>query len=103
VAAIGKRKSLKYKFDEAVTIRLGGDVLSGRVREISHDEMFIEIANLLCIGAAFSAQLVAQKPILLECVVRWVEPRRGMGVRIVAPGAEGRKRFAALLDRLSRG
>ena len=100
---IGRRKSLKYKFDGALAIRWGGAVLSGRVREIGPDGMFIEIANPLCIGAAFSAQLVAQKPMLFECVVRWVEPSRGMGVSIVAPGAEGRKRFAAFLDTLDRG
>ena len=62
VVMIGRRKSLKYKFDGALAIRWGGAVLSGRVREIGPDGMFIEIANPLCIGAAFSAQLVAQKP-----------------------------------------
>ena len=65
--------------------------------------MFIEMPNPLWIGAAFSAQLVAEKPMLFNCVVRWVEPRSGMGVSIVAPGEESRKRFAAFLDRLSRG
>jgi hypothetical protein len=65
--------------------------------------MFVEIANSLWIGAAFSAQLMAEKPMLFNCVVRWVEPRRGMGVSIVAPGEEGRKRFAAFVNRLSGG
>ena len=76
---------------------------SGRIREIGADGMFIEIANPLWSGAAFSAQLVAEKPMLFDCVVRWVEPRSGMGVGIVAPGEEGRKRVAAFLDRLSGG
>jgi hypothetical protein len=103
VVTIERRKSLRYKFDGALAIRWGGGVLSGRVREIGADGIFVEIANPLWIGAAFSAQLLAEKPMLFDCVVRWVEPRSGMGVSFVAPGEEGRKRFAALLDRLSGG
>jgi hypothetical protein len=101
VVTIQRRKSLRYKFDGALAIRRGGAVLSGHVREIGADGMFIEIASPLWIGATFSAQLAAEKPMLFDCVVRWVEPRGGMGVSIVAPGEEGRKRFAAFLDRLS--
>jgi hypothetical protein len=101
VVTIERRKSLRYKFDGALAITWGGAALSGRVREIGPDGMFIEIANPLWIGAAFSAQLVAEKPMLFDCVVRWVEPRSGMGVSIVALGEEGRKRFAAFLDTLS--
>ncbi len=103
MVTIERRKSLRYRFDAGLAIRWGGAVLSGRVREIGADGMFIEIANPLWIGAAFSAQLMAEKPVLFDCVVRWIEPRSGMGVSIVAPGEEGRKRFAAFLDRLSGG
>jgi len=103
VVTIERRKSLRYKFDGPLAIPWGGAVLSGRVREIGADGMFVEIANSLWIGAAFSAQLMAEKPMLFNCVVRWVEPRRGMGVSIVAPGEEGRKRFAAFVNRLSGG
>lgn len=97
---IERRKSFRYKFDGALAITWGGAVLTGRVREIGPEGMFIEIANPLWVGAAFCAQLVAEKPMLFDCVGRWVEPRSGMGVSIVAPGEEGRKRFAAFLDRL---
>lgn len=78
-------------------------MLSGRVHEISGDGMFIEIADPLWIGAAFSARLLVETPMLFNCVVRWVEPRSGMGVSFVMPGEEGRKRFKAFFARLSGG
>jgi hypothetical protein len=92
--------------EEFTFIRHGckrGAVLSGHVREIGPDGMFVEMSNPLWLGAAFSAQLAAEKPMLFDCVVRWVEPRSGIGVSIVAPGEEGRKRFAAFLDTSDRG
>ena len=103
MVTIERRKSLRYKFNGALAIRWGGVVRSGRVREIGPDGMFVRMSKPLWVGAAFLAQLVAEKPILFECVVRRVEPRSDMGVSIVAPGEEGRKRFAAFLDTLSGG
>jgi hypothetical protein len=103
VVTTERRKSIRYKFDGDLAITWGGAVLTGRVREIGADGMFVEMSNPLWIGAAFSAQLAAEKPMLFDCVVRWVEPRSGMGVSIVAPGEEHRKRFAAFLDTLSGG
>ena len=97
-----RRKSLRYKFEGAIAINWGGTVLSGRVREIDSQGMFVEISNPLWIGATFYSQLMAQTPILLDCVVRWIEPGRGVGISIVPPSEEGRKRFAALIDNLSR-
>ena len=100
---VERRKSPRYKLNGALAISWGNAVLSGRVREIGPDGMFIEIDKPLWIGAAFSAQLMAENPMLFDCVVRWIEPRSGMGVSIVAPGEENRKRFAAFLDMLRRG
>jgi hypothetical protein len=94
-------KSLRYKFEGALAITWGGTVLSGRVSDISAEGMFVEMSNPLWIGAAFFAQLMAEKLILLDCIVRWVEPGRGMGVSIVPPGEEGRKQFSAFLDTLA--
>jgi hypothetical protein len=75
-------------------------MLNGRARNIGAGGMFVVISNPPPIGAAFNALLVAENPMLLKCVVRWIEPGRGMGVSIVAPGQEGRKRFAALIGTL---
>jgi hypothetical protein len=102
VGTIERRKSLRYKFEGAIAINWGGTVLSGRVREIDSRGMFVEISNPLWIGATFYSQLMADTPILLDCVVRWIEPGRGMGLSFVPPSEEGRKRFAALIDTLSR-
>jgi hypothetical protein len=102
VVTIERRKSPRYKFEGAIAINWGGTVLNGRVRGIESRGMFVEISNPLWIGATFYSQLMAEIPIILDCVVRWVEPGRGMGVSFVSPGEEGRKRFAAFLDTLSR-
>jgi PilZ domain len=104
---IERRKSLRYKFEANLAITWGGTILSGLVREISAEgmfvEMFVEMSNPLWIGSAFSAHMELIKPIQLDCVVQWVEPGRGMGVSISLPAEEGRKHFAAILDTLSRG
>ena len=76
-------------------------MLNGRVRDIGAGGMFVVILDPFPIGAAFTAILVAENPMLLKCVVRWIEPGRGMGVSIVTPGQEGRKRFAALIGTLA--
>ena len=102
MVTIERRKSLRYKFEGAIAINWGGTVLSGRVHEIDSQGMFVEISNPLWICATFYSQLMAENPNLLDCVVRWVEPGRGMGISVVAPREEGRKRFAALIDTLSR-
>ena len=95
-----KRASLRYKCDGALAIEWGGAMLSGRVRLIGANGMFVEMPNPLWIGAAFSAQLALEKPLQVDCVVRWVKPQQGIGVSIVMRDEEDRKRFAAFLDTL---
>ncbi len=77
-------------------------MLQGCVCDISAEGMFIEIASPLWVGASFSAQLLLDKPLRVDCTVHWVEPGRGMGVRIVVTDQESSKRFAALLEALAR-
>lgn len=96
-----RRKSLRYKFDGLVGIGLGDNMVNSHVRNMGRDGMFIEMPSPLSIGTVFTAQLALKAPVLIKCVVRRVEPGRGMGVSIVAPGTEGRKRLAAFLDTLA--
>jgi len=78
----------------------GSAVIRGSVIDISAEGMRIEIADPLWVGAGFSAVLAP--PLRMECVVRRVEPGRGMGVSLVTPEAEDRVRLAALLDALGK-
>lgn len=96
-----KRTSLRFKYRAGLKITWGTAFLNGRVRELGAGGMFVVISDPLPIGTAFTAVLVAENPMLLNCVVRWIEPGRGMGVSIVTPGQEGRKRFAALISTLA--
>ena len=92
----------RYRFYAALEIECGSTLLQGRVCDISAEGMFIEIANPLWIGASFSAQLALDKPLRVDCTVRWVDLERGMGVRIVVTDEESSKRFAGLLEALAR-
>ena len=77
-------------------------MIRGSVIDISAEGMRIEIADPLWVGAGFSAVLALEPPLRMECVVRRVEPGRGMGVSLVTPEAEDRVRLAALLDPLGK-
>ena len=81
---------------------MGKNMKNSRVRNIGREGALIEMTSPLSIGTAFTAQLAFKPSVLIKCVVRRVEPGRGIGVSIIAPGAEGRKRLAAFLDTLAR-
>ncbi len=92
----------RYPFYTTLEIEWGSTVLKGRVCDIGSEGMFVELPDPLWVGASFSAQLVVGKLLRVDCVVRWVDPGRGMGVSIVVPGAEGRKQFEGFLQALAQ-
>src|SRR2546426_12787758 len=92
----------RYPFGAVLEMEWGSAVLLGSVIDISAEGMRIEIADPLWVGARFSAVLALEPPLRMECVVRRVEPGRGMGVSLVTPEAEDRVRLAALLDPLGK-
>ena len=99
---IERRRSTRHPFGAVLEMEWGSAVLRGRVLDISAEGMRIEIADPLWVGARFSAMLELEPPLRMECVVRRVEPGRGMGVSLVTPEAEDRVRLAALLDALGK-
>jgi len=64
--------------------------------------MFVELPDPLWVGASFSAQLMVWKPLRVDCLVRWVDPGRGMGVSVVIRDEEDRKQFEGLLEDLAQ-
>lgn len=98
-----RRLSPRYRFYVDVEIDWGSRVLRGRVRDISHSGMFIEIADYLWINATFTARLALDAPLPLECVVRRIEPHQGIGVTIAVWDGDAKERFKALLRALQDG
>ena len=81
----------------------GSALLRGRIRDISASGMFIESSDPLWVGAGFSARLVIDRPVQIDCFVRRVEPGRGMGVTVTVPRPENRRNYEELLKTLSQG
>jgi hypothetical protein len=96
-----RRKSPRYKVAEPLRISLGKNAVDGSVCNIGRAGMFIRIPNTFLVGTSFIARLALKQPVLINGVIRRVEPGEGVGVSIVAPGAEGRRRLAAFLDTLA--
>ena len=100
VARPDRRQSQRRSCDFQIDIEWGAAWLKGRVRELSGEGMFIELADPLWIGASFAATLSLKTPVKVDCVVRRVIPRQGMAVSYEA--AEGQPGgIAALLTELS--
>ncbi|HZS70656.1 MAG TPA: PilZ domain-containing protein [Candidatus Acidoferrum sp.] len=98
-----RRWAQRYRFRADLEIEWGSAVLRGSTRDISSSGMFIESADTLWVGAGFSARLVIERPVTLNCSVKRVEPGRGMGVTVAISETENQQRFQDLLSRLSHG
>ncbi len=96
---VERRQVPRSKCDVGIEIEWGAAKLRGRVREISPEAIFVELDPPLWIGAKFAALLELDRPVSLECVVRRVDPRRGMALTFTA-GESGRVAIAALVGTL---
>jgi hypothetical protein len=97
------RISVRYQFSADIEIEWCSKKIWGHVLNISRSGMFIEIPNLPVLNAMFPAKLALNQPLQLECVVRRIVPRYGIGVTIAIRGEQDRRRFEALLFALSEG
>ncbi len=98
-----RRVSPRYRFYADIEINWGSKELWGRVCDISRYGMFIELPDPPELNAWFSAKLALNEPLRVNCVVHRVVPGRGVGVTIVLPEEEGKRRFDALLFALAQG
>ena len=78
-----RRFAHRFPCDLEIKIEWGAASLLGRVRDISDAGMFVEVESPLWIGARFSAEL-SDPSAQIECVVRRVQPRRGMALSYAA-------------------
>lgn len=93
---------LRFICDASIEIYWGSAILQARVSEISCNEIFVEVSNPLWVGATFAAALMLQPQIYMNCIVRRIEPNRGMALQITFETPEASKRFADLLEKLNR-
>jgi hypothetical protein len=96
-----RRRAARFAFRADLDIEWGSAVLRGSTRDLSASGMFIEAADTLWVGAGFTARLKLEKPVLLDCFVKRVEPGRGMGVSVDLTKAETQQRYQELLSQLS--
>ena len=96
-----RRNGIRYPYHAALDIEWGSAILKGHVSEISGDGMFIEMEHPLWIGATFQARLALNPPLAVHCVVRRVEPGRGIGASVRTVEPDGASRLKALIHSLS--
>ena len=96
-----RRWAPRYSFRANLEIEWGSAVLRASTRDISSNGMFIESADLLWIGAGFTAHLVLDRSLKVYCSVKRIEPGLGMGVAVTLSDVQHEQRYQDLLASLS--
>ncbi|GAC1668665.1 MAG: hypothetical protein NVS9B4_24600 [Candidatus Acidiferrum sp.] len=97
-----RRWAQRYAFCTELEIEWGSALLRARTRDVSTNGMFIETADTLWLGAGFTAQMhLDRRPLKVDCVVKRVEPGRGMGVTVALEKSESRQCYEQFLSTLS--
>ena len=96
-----RRWAPRYSFRANLEIEWGSALLRASTRDISSNGMFIESTDPLWIGAGFTAHIVLDRPVKLDCSVKRIEPGRGMGVSVRLSEEQHEQRYQDLLASLS--
>jgi hypothetical protein len=96
-----RRWAPRYSFRANLEIEWGSAVLRASTRDISSNGMFIESTDPLWIGAGFTAHLVLDKRVKVDCSVKRIEPGLGMGVSVTLAERQHEQRYQDLLSSLS--
>jgi hypothetical protein len=96
-----RRWAPRYSFRANLEIEWGSAVLRASTRDISSNGMFIESTNPLWIGAGFTAHLVLDRRVRVDCSVKRIEPGLGMGVAVTLSEEQNEQRYQDLLASLS--
>jgi len=95
-----RRKQIRYSFTAEIEIEWGSSTIMGQAHDISVGGLFIIPSESLWIGARFSANLLTQPPLKIECTVVRAEPGRGIGVRMALADGAAAAQLEELLARL---
>ena len=95
-----RRQFNRRKLMETLEIEWGSSILTGLVRDIGPQGLFVELTPPLWVGATFFARLVTDPPLRLNCTVRRVEPGKGIAVSFELPEQNGKAQLERLLAQL---
>ena len=101
IAKTERRHHQRRKFHGKLEIEWGSTVLTGAVRDIGPQGLFVKVTPPLWVGAAFRARLLLNPVLLLDCTVVRAEPGNGMGVKFEVSEESGKAQLDALLVSLS--
>ncbi len=98
-----RRRHGRYACTSAVEIEWGSEILQALIRDISQSGMFVVTNNPLWMRAEFSARILNSEPVQVICLVKRIEPGRGMGVEFIEVPEDSRKPLEDFLWKLARG
>jgi hypothetical protein len=98
-----RRRSPRYPCAADLEIGWGSEILRASVSDICTTGMFIETVNPLWIRAEFSARVLFPDPLDVNCVVKRVEPGRGMAVEFTEIPEASREALEGLIWKLAGG
>ena len=96
-----RRRNPRYRCSAPIEIEWGSQNLRLTASDISSSGMFVVTESPLWMRAEFTARILGDEPVQVACIVRRVEPGRGMGLEFVPPSATAQKALDALLWKLS--
>lgn len=97
-----RRKFNRRRFVGSIEIEWGSSTLTGEVRDIGPQGLFLELAPALWVGATFSARLMVDPPLRLNCTVCRVEPGNGIAVTFELAEESGKAQLEKLLAQLPK-
>lgn len=95
-----RRHFFRRAFRGTLEIEWGSTILTGTVRDIGPRGLFVDLSPPLWIGARFSARLLLDPVLKLNCTVYRAEPGNGIAVRFDVPEESGKHQLEALLASL---
>jgi hypothetical protein len=97
-----RRQFNRRKLVGVIEIEWGSSTLTGLVRDIGPQGLFVELSPPLWVGATFFARLEGDPPLRLNCTVRRVEPGTGIAVTFELPEESGKAQIERLLAQLPK-
>ena len=97
-----RRQFNRRRFIGTIEIEWGSSILTGLVRDIGPQGLFVELTPPLWVGATFLARLVVDPPLPLNCTVRRVEPGTGIAVTFELAEESSKAQLEKLLAQLPK-
>ncbi|MCU1342596.1 MAG: hypothetical protein JWN92_2019 [Candidatus Acidoferrum typicum] len=97
-----RRQYNRRRLVGTIEIEWGSSTLTGLVRDIGPQGLFVELTPPLWVGATFFARLVVDPPLQLNCTVRRVEPGTGIAVTFELAEESGKAQLEKLLAQLPK-